>query len=499
MAILPSACEWPLHDAAATRSIETQAQIGLAHHELMGRAGLSTARLARALVPHAARIVVLAGPGNNGSDGLLAARHLAHWGYQVQVVRVGHVANASMEALWGPVSKQPAGLEISEQLPDQLDADLVLDALIGLGIRQAAPGDVAAAIAAIGRSGATVLSVDLPSGLHPDNGQPVGGVAVYADHTLSLLTLKLGLFTGAGRDHAGQIWFDPLGADVHSPGAGARLSGPGLLDESLPPRKHIQHKGSFGDVLVIGGASGMSGAAWLAARAAHAAGAGRVMVCLLSAPEVSVLDPVCPELMTRSLTQATARDQLAGCTVVIGCGGATAVIDALVPALQHAPRLVIDADALNALATESAMRARLRQRAARGMSTVLTPHPLEAARLLGTSAEVVQRDRIAAAQRLANDLCCTVVLKGSGSIVAAAGSIPWINPTGNARLASAGTGDVLAGWLGGLWAQAPTAAGQRLAAAAVWSHGEAAHSRTQAGPMRASDLIHVLAHRTRGH
>ena len=144
IAILPSAWEWLLHDTAATRAIETQAQMGLAEHELMGRAGLSTARLARALVPHASRIMVLAGPGNNGSDGLLAASHLTAWGYSVGIIRVGRAASTAVDPSWNHTSKQRDDMAIDHRLAELLDADLVIDALIGLGVRQATPGDMAA-------------------------------------------------------------------------------------------------------------------------------------------------------------------------------------------------------------------------------------------------------------------------------------------------------------------------------------------------------------------
>jgi hydroxyethylthiazole kinase-like uncharacterized protein yjeF len=252
----------------------------------------------------------------------------------------------------------------------------------------------------------------------------------------------------------------------------------------------VQHKGSFGDVAVVGGAPGMVGAALLAARAAHAAGAGRVFVEMLDG-EALALDPLRPELMFRHGWTQGAAGTLAQSTVVCGCGGGDAVRASLPRLLSLAARLVLDADALNALAADPSLATLLLARSRRHAGTVLTPHPLEAARLLGSSTAEVQADRLSAARSLAGRFQCVVVLKGSGSIVAAPGHTPRINATGNASLATAGTGDVLAGWLGGRWAQSASAEPFSLAVQAVAEHGAAAHPHAL-GPMRAGDLIEAL-------
>jgi ADP-dependent NAD(P)H-hydrate dehydratase / NAD(P)H-hydrate epimerase len=327
---------------------------------------------------------------------------------------------------------------------------------------------------------------------------------VRASATLSLLTLKPGLYTAEGRDHAGQIWFDSLGLDHQTRAMAAAASGR-LIDGSdigllWQARKHASHKGSFGDLAVIGGAPGMTGAAWLAARAGLAAGAGRVYVSLLDG-EAPMLDPGRPELMGRQAWWLSPPPTLAAATVVCGCGGGKEVGQALPTLLARTGRLLLDADALNILAEDPALIARLYARAGHGLPTVLTPHPLEAARLLGCTTAEVQRDRLAAAQTLADRHRCIVVLKGSGTVVAAPDTLLAINPTGNALLASPGTGDVLAGFIGGLWATrasalaggaAVTAAAQ-AACAAVWLHGRAAdHEAARSGaalPLRAADLI----------
>jgi hydroxyethylthiazole kinase-like uncharacterized protein yjeF len=335
---------------------------------------------------------------------------------------------------------------------------------------------------------APVLAVDLPSGLHPDTGALLGAAAVRADVTLALLTVKPGCCTGHGRDQSGEVWLDTLGVTAKAPTAW--LSGPPVP----PPRRHAAHKGSFGDVAVVGGAAGMVGAAWLAASAALAAGAGRVYCSLLD-PQAVLLDPARPELMGRTAWWQSPPALLAQTTVVCGCGGGEAVRAALPPLLSHAARLVLDADALNALAADSGLQPLLRARAARGLATLLTPHPLEAARLLQTGSAEVQRDRLAAARHLAADTGAAVLLKGSGSVIAAAGRLPHFNPTGNAALATAGTGDVLAGWAAGLWAQQPEAEAADVAAAAAWQHGRAADLFARAGntgPLRAADLVEAL-------
>jgi hydroxyethylthiazole kinase-like uncharacterized protein yjeF len=183
--------------------------------------------------------------------------------------------------------------------------------------------------------------------------------------------------------------------------------------------------------------------------------------------------------------------------VVCGCGGGAAVAPVLPGVLAHAARLVLDADGLNAVAAGAGLQAALRQRADGGLPTVLTPHPLEAARLLGCDTAAVQADRLASAQALAERLQAVVLLKGSGSVVAAPGLAPWINPTGSARLGTGGSGDVLAGWLGGWLAGQPapvTVTGlQQLAATAAWLHGRAADAGDPRLPLRAGDLIEAMA------
>jgi hydroxyethylthiazole kinase-like uncharacterized protein yjeF len=342
-------------------------------------------------------------------------------------------------------------------------------------------------LAALQHSPAPVLAVDLPSGLDADTGQFAAGFALPAPaasrhplaprHTLSLLTLKPGLFTAAGRDAASSVWLDDLGVSPQPETPSAWLAGPALP----APRSHASHKGSYGDVAIVGGEGlaarglGMTVAALLAASAALHAGAGRVLVALLDNGEMAI-DMAQPELMFRRF-DALALEQL---TVVCGCGGGEAVRAVLPAVLARAARLVLDADALNAVASDAALRAGVASRAGLGLPTVLTPHPLEAARLLGLSAAAVQADRLHAAQQLAEQFQCVAVLKGSGTVTAALGHPPTINPTGNAQLATAGTGDVLAGMVGAHLTAGAQA--QHAASEAVYQHGLAA-DRWPAGRM----------------
>jgi hydroxyethylthiazole kinase-like uncharacterized protein yjeF len=391
-----------------------------------------------------------------------------------------------------------AGVPLSDHGPGGAP-DLVIDALLGLGASRAPLGPIAEAIAAINGLPAAVLAVDLPSGLHADTGRCLGDAAVRATNTLSLLTLKPGLFTGVGRDHAGQVWFDALGVMPQTQAAPVRLAGADSL-AALGPRAHASHKGSHGDLAVIGGAQGMAGAALLAARAALASGAGRVFVSPLDAALPSC-DGQQPELMFRPQWWRGDPATLARSTVVCGCGAGAAVREVLPALLARCPRLLLDADALNAIAADDTLRQRLLARAARGQVTVLTPHPLEASRLLGIDTAAVQADRLLAAQTLARQLQCIVLLKGSGSIIACPDGERVINPTGNGLLASAGTGDVLAGWVGGFWAQLAPLRGDAPAArlalqAAAWLHGRAADLLLERSPhslaLRAGQLTELM-------
>ncbi len=449
-----------LYDVQATRDIEHAAQTRLPPHTLMQRAGLAVAQLALALAPHGQRVWLACGPGNNGGDGLEAAMHLQRWGKTPLVTWLGQPEHAPPDARASQQRAQQAGVTFCDAPPQ--DCDVCIDALLGIGAQSRPPeGRMADWIAQMNAGRAAVLAVDLPSGLHANTGVLATG-GVQAQHTLSLLTLKPGLFTANGRDAAGRVWLADLDASesINDVAPSAYLSGA----PQIAARRHASHKGSYGDVAVIGGAPGMTGAALLAASGALHAGAGRVFVGLLDGGSMSV-DTQQPELMLRDVNTL----DFSALVLVCGCGGGHAVRAPLLKLLRSQSVAVIDADALNLIANEVELQTLLSARGQRLGATVLTPHPLEAARLLGLSVAQVQNDRIGAAGELAQRFDCTVVLKGSGTLIAAPGQTPVINASGNARLATAGSGDVLAGMIG-----AQLAAGLSAfdaACHAVYQHG----------------------------
>ena len=491
---------YPLFDTATTQRIERHAAAALPAHTLMQRAGLAVAQLARALAPHARTIWIACGPGNNGGDGLKAAMHLHRQGLDVAVTWLGDPEHCPADARQSWQRAQQAGVALVKHPPALGPQDLCIDALLGIGLRPGpVPEPLLALLQQLYASPATLLAVDVPTGLQADTGQYVAGffpsaatvpqhAPSAARHTLSLLTLKPGLFTAAGRDAAGTVWLDDLltAPPAHEAPC-AWLTGP----PHPLPRPHASHNGSYGDVVVVGGEGlhargmGMVGAAILAARAALHSGAGRVLVSLLGNTQLQ-LDIQQPELMLREFA-ALPLEQL---TVVCGCGGGETVRTVLAQVLERSARLVLDADGLNAVASSESFQQSLQMRAQRGQTTILTPHPLEAARLLGTSAAQVQAHRLMAAQQLAQRFACVAVLKGSGTVVAAPGATPWLNPTGNARLAAAGTGDVLAGLVAARWASgihAPQAATE-----AVFAHGLAADQWPANTPLTAGLLAQSL-------
>jgi ADP-dependent NAD(P)H-hydrate dehydratase / NAD(P)H-hydrate epimerase len=468
---------WPVFDVAATQAIEHAAAADLPPYMLMQRAGLAVARLALAVAPHARTVWIACGPGNNGGDGMEAAMHLHQWGKQAVVTWLGAEARAPADALASLRRARDSGVTFALQPPAQWD--LAIDALFGLGHSRALEGAAAQWATAMNGGAAPVLAVDLPSGMNSDTGN---GESVHAAHTLSLLTLKPGLFTAHGRDAAGQVWLDDLGVTTHDSKATSRLSGP----PAKAARPHASHKGSYGDVAVIGGAPGMAGAALLAASGALHGGAGRVFVGLLDSA-VTTVDVAQPELMMRPWDSL----DLGAMSVACGCGGGDAIRAVLPKILSTAGTLVLDADALNAIASDTQLQSLLRARARRGRATVLTPHPLESARLLGCDAAQVQADRFAASRELVQRFDCVAVLKGSGTIIAAPHGVPLINPTGNARLATAGTGDVLAGFIAARISRGDDSF--MSAAGAVYEHGLAADRWPVGGALTASALAKALS------
>ena len=450
----------------ALRAVEREAAARLGDAVLMARAGAAAAAAIAARWPdRATRVLIACGPGNNGGDGYACALALASVGYAPTVVALApsQTADASqMRSRWS------ANHPVLEALPDPAAFEVVVDAMFGIGMSRPLSERYLAAAQRINVSGAHVVALDCPSGLDSERGAWVGGIeGVRAHTTITFIAAKPGLYTGAATDACGNVIVDSLDLDLSAAGASSagRLNAPDQFPAVCVPRRRDTHKGTFGNVGVLGGAAGMVGATLLAARAALRLGAGRVYVEAIGAPELRV-DPMQPELMFRPLAEIDPID-----AIVVGCGlGSDAVAQrALDTALARDTALVVDADALSLLAESDAG---LAGRAARASwPLILTPHPLEAARLLRCSAGQVQADRVGAALRLAAQTGAIVVLKGAGSVIAAAGRY-WINTTGGPALATAGTGDVLSGMIGALLGQgyAPIEA----VLAAIWLHGAAA-------------------------
>ncbi|HZP91295.1 MAG TPA: NAD(P)H-hydrate dehydratase [Burkholderiales bacterium] len=455
----------PVFLAEHIRAIEQGAMSRREPPALMERAGLAVAELAGGLAgDRTRRILALAGPGNNGGDALIAARHLKSWWFDVRVVFTGDASQLGADARAAHDAWRDAGGTLAGEMPPDFRWDLALDGLFGIGLARDLDARHARLVAALNESGKQVVAIDVPSGLDADTGR-VHGAAVRAAHTLTFLGLKAGLFTADGPDHAGEVHLDRLGLeDEPLPDGHGWLIGDEIIAGALPRRSRNAHKGMFGDVGVVGGAPGMVGAALLAGRAALKLGAGRVFVGLLGkGPEVDLFQP---DLMLRPAEEILSRERL-GCLVLgPGLGQSDAARHALEKALSHDAPLVLDADALNLLAAGRALRAAL---ARRRQPALLTPHPAEAARLLGTTTAQVQRDRVRNALALARDTRAFAVLKGAGSVCVTPEGRWHLNTSGNPGMAVAGMGDVLAGMLGALLAQG--AAPEAALLAGVHAHG----------------------------
>ncbi|MTV36149.1 NAD(P)H-hydrate dehydratase [Duganella radicis] len=464
----------PLYSVAEIRAVEQAAAAVLPPGALMQRAGQASANAALDLLPFStahARVLVLAGPGDNGGDALEAAAHISFTGAQVTLIHFapgGTPSPERAEALQRAKVSDARFREWDDADIGSTDWNLVLDGLFGIGLKRPLDGAFRALAEQINQLRCTVLSLDVPSGLDADTGAVVGpnGIAIHATHTITFIGNKPGLHTCDGRDYAGLVDLARLDIDAsHYPPASLHLNDVKFFARHLRARRHNSHKGSYGDVAVIGGARGMSGAPVLAARAALHSGAGRVYA--LFADDPLAFDPGQPELMCRSAGEFDL--SLATLVAGPGLGNGAHAQELLARAIGCGSALVADADALNLLAADAALQSAL---ALRPAAVVLTPHPLEAARLLGRSAAAVQLDRLAAARELASRLHAVVVLKGSGTVIAAPNGNAVINTTGNPALATAGTGDVLAGLCGALLAQGWPQ--WEAALAAVWLHGMAA-------------------------
>ncbi|HHL45319.1 MAG TPA: NAD(P)H-hydrate dehydratase [Gammaproteobacteria bacterium] len=421
-------------------------QFGIPGFELMNRAGCVAFERLRLRWPDARRIAVLCGTGNNGGDGFVLARCVREAGMDVVVYQVGDAGRLSGDALQAKQLAEQLGITPEAWHRQALDAfDVLVDGLLGTGLRGEVSKQWAAAIEAINRSDVSVLALDIPSGLAADTGSPLG-VAVRAQLTVTFIGRKQGLYTGEGPACCGEVLFESLDVPVQVyqtvPPAALLL----VERQKLPPRSRSAHKGKFGHVLVVGGDYGMSGAARLAGEAALRAGAGLVSIATRRTHS-ALLNLSRPELMCHGTEQADELyPLLERATVVVtgpGLGQRRWGREMLKAVLGSQLPLVMDADALNLLATQPHMR----------NDWILTPHPGEAARLLQMSPADVQADRFGAVQALQNHFGGVCVLKGAGTLVYSQGVVPKVCSAGNPGMASGGMGDVLSGVIGSLLAQ----------------------------------------------
>lgn len=464
---------------------------------LMKRAARAALTVLREQWPAATRITVCCGGGNNGGDGYLLAALAMEAGLSARVMAwvpldalQGDAAVAAQYAVAAAVPIQTGTQDGAVSI--DLDADVVVDALLGTGASGAPRGVLANAIALINHAGVPVLSLDVPSGLCADTGR-VDGEVVNADATVTFIVRKRGLYTAQGPDVCGRLVHAALGVTPTPTVTAAAvdcLSLSPLLSACLPPRRATAHKGQCGHVLVVGGDEGMGGAVLLAAEAAARVGAGLVSVATQPLHVAAVLARR-PEIMVHGVTSGQGLLPLLQKpdVLVVGPGlGSSAWSEQLLQqaTLSGLP-LVLDADGLNLLAAGRVVRQRQRP------DWILTPHPGEAARLLGTDTATIQRDRFAAVQALQTQFGGTVILKGPGTLVCDAAGAVSLCPAVNPAMASGGMGDVLAGLLGGLLAQGIAAgAAARLAVCLHAALAErAAEGRTRG--VLASDLLTPLS------
>lgn len=479
---------YALYRAEQVRELERLAidYYGISGNSLMGAAGQALFDEIRHRFPRARSIAFLCGGGNNGGDGYVAARLARQAGLTVELHHLVEPSALKGEARHACDEAIAAGVSMIKYDGQALDGwDLIVDALLGTGLNAPLAGVWREAIEAVNRADTPVIAVDIPSGLNADNGV-VMGVAARADVTVSFVALKRGCFTADGPDHCGELCFAGLGLPHevyrHLPSQTQRLDYEAVR-HLLPPRARNSHKGDFGHVLVIGGDHGMGGAVRMAAEAAARCGAGLVSVATRS-EQVAAITAARPELMCHAVEQAADLSPLLrrATVVVIGPGlGQQAWGRALLSrVLDCGLPLVVDADAINLLAVEPYFHDKW----------VLTPHPGEAARLLGCSAAEVQQDRFSAAASVVASYGGVAALKGAGTIIETLGREPAVCSSGNPGMASGGMGDVLSGVIAALIAQGLGL--EQAAQAGVALHAEAADRAAQIGGERgllASDLL----------
>ena len=515
-----------LFTTSEIRAIEANHAAKHPNISLMQRAGAAVAKLALTLTQNrktkAAAILVLAGPGNNGGDAWVAAAALKKSGQRVTVIALGDHKFADAAARGAHAAFLRGKGVIRKDIPKDQTFDLIIDGLFGIGLARAPAGAFANIIVRANAlranggkpGGASILAIDIPSGLAADTGIGLGETII-ADHTLTFLGFKPGLFTAQGKDHAGNVHLEMLGvgAPGDTSGTGELLTAE-VVRALIPARCHQSHKGSYGNVGIVGGAEGMVGAAVLAARAALYMGPGKVFLGVV-AKDVPAFDPLNPEIMFRKADDLAIDEGLTVLAIGMGLGVDKSAPRLLSMALSRALPMVLDADALNLIAVTPSFAATLAARSdtlpvpllpagdgrlagkphadrnTRSTSStgapfrpkmpetprpswtfVLTPHPGEAARLMNVSVAHLQDDRVTSAIALAKRYRGIVVLKGAGTVIATPDGRYFINTSGNPGMASGGMGDALSGMIAAFLGQGLNALD--AARLAVYLHGAAA-------------------------
>lgn len=476
-----------LYQVTQIRSCEQMAQddLGLTEDELMDRAGRSAFATLASLYPEVRTLAIFCGSGNNAGDGYVLARLAQEKGYSVLVNQYKTIENLPPAAQHAALQALAAGVPC-QYLEEGIDSDaeLIIDALLGIGIKGEVHGPIATAISQINDSGLPVLAMDIPSGLDADTGQ-VLGTCVRADATVTFIGRKLGLMTLDGPDHSGEIVCHNLQLEkcLATISPAAFLIDEFWRDGLLKPRLKNSHKGLFGHVLIIGGNYGMPGSVLMTAHAALRVGAGLVSIATRPEHARQAL-PNLPEVMIYGIDEATELSTLLTratvCVIGPGLGEDDWAHALFTAALASQLPMVIDASALRLLAHNPQ----------HDDNWILTPHPGEAASLLNCTTAEIQQDRYQATMRMQNLYGGNVILKGAGSLIATDEAECYLCSAGNPGMASAGMGDALNGVIGGLVAQ-----GLLLADAAklgVWLHataGDAAAAEKGERGLLASDLM----------
>lgn len=482
----------PVYTPDTIRQVEARAQARSIN--LMEKAGLSLAEFIRTRINPNGRVLILVGPGNNGGDGMVAARILRDWGVAVTLqgwLEPDLLPDDARKA-WEQWFVRYGSIDNELKLPS--NCELIVDALFGIGLNRELDPVWLARIQQINEMPCPKLAVDIPSGVNGLTGN-IHGAAILANWTLTFIGMKTGLLTGPALEHVGQVIVDRLDVEdadyhhLHCPTIFSLIADwPSAIRQLLRPIN--SHKGLYGSVGIIGGHEGMTGAAILAGRAALKCGAGRVTLGLVE--DSLDIDILQPELMIKPIEQFWETQHLT--TIVIGPGLGTTehAKRQLIRAIESPLPLVIDADGLNLLACDTSLATKLRTRLS---PVTLTPHPAEAARLLGVQTADIQKDRFHSVESLQNHFNAVVLLKGAGSLMAMSGKIA-INQSGNPGLSAAGQGDVLSGMCGAFMAQGLTAFDALQTA--VYLHGVAADSAVAQGVgpigLTATETIEAARH-----